>query len=90
MKIIKTRPIDGKEYRMFQITVFSGTPNEQTVTVAEESLNETIERFIVEDRYHEVRDIDEAHAYYVPQEIADDETEWEIIDSIESIMREDL
>ena len=89
MKTIKVI-IDGKEYRMFEITVFKGTEKEQQVTVAEESLNKAIENMIGQERYHEVKDIDEKFSYYVPQEIADDETEFEITDSIESVMREDI
>lgn len=89
METIKVT-IDGKEFRMFKITVFKGTENEQEILVAEEALNTTIEKLIENERYHEVKDIDRKYCYYVPQEIADDEIEFEIVDSIESVMIEDL
>lgn len=82
--------IGKQEYRLFEITVFKGTAHQQTIIVAEERLNERIEKAIQQERYHEVQKIDERCSYWVPQEIADDELETEIVDSIESVMREDL
>lgn len=89
MEIIKVK-IGKKEYRLFEITVFQGTEHEQTVTVAEERLNRRIEQAIQREQYHKVSHIDEMYGYWLPQDIADDGTEAEIIDSIESVMREDL
>lgn len=89
MDIIKVK-IGKKEYRMFEITVFQGTEHEQSVTVAEERLNRRIEQAIQMEQYHKVSHIDEMYGYWLPQDIADDESEAEIIDSIESVMREDL
>ncbi|MBQ8482808.1 MAG: hypothetical protein IJ504_00725 [Bacteroidales bacterium] len=86
----QTRTIDGHEYRLFEIVVFKNSKDEKTITVAEEALNQKIDEMIDKGRYDEVRDIDDMYHYYVPQEIADDETEWEIVDSIESIMMEEL
>lgn len=85
-----TVEINGVEYRLFEITVFKDTPNEATIIVAEERLNKKIESMIFIEQYHKVRDIDQMYGYYLPQEIADDECEFEMVDSIESVMREDL
>lgn len=89
MKIIKVT-IGRTTYRLFEITVFKGTSHEQTLCVAEEKLNRKVERTIREEQYHKVEDIDRMYGYWVPQDIADDELETEIVDSIESVMREDL
>lgn len=85
-----TVQIDGVGYSLFEITVFKGTGKEQTILVAEERLNDKIEQLIEQDRYQEVKKIDDMYGYWVPQEIADDECEFEIVDSIESVMREDI
>ena len=82
--------IDKDEFVLFEITVFQGTPNESTILVAEERLNDKIEQLIKQNRYHEVKELDDMYHYWVPQEIADDECEFEIVDSIESVMLEDL
>lgn len=83
---IKKINIDGNEYRLFKITVFKNTQYEQDILVAEEKLNSKIMEYIEKNRYQELKNIDETYSYYVPQEIADDEVEHEIIDSIESVM----
>ena len=85
-----TVQIDGVSYSLFEITVFKGTGKEQTILVAEERLNDKIEQLIEQDRYQEVKKIDDMYGYWVPQEIADDECVFEIVDSIESVMREDI
>lgn len=88
MNIIKIK-IDHNEYRIFDIVLFKGTDMEQPVMVAEEALNSKIEQYIEKEQYHKVSHIDNMYNYYVPQDIADDETEFEIVDSIESVARED-
>ena len=89
MQILKVK-IGKKEYRLFEIVVFKNTKHEQTVMVAEERLNRRIEQAINQEQYHKVQKIDDLFGYWVPQDIANDEIETEIIDSIESVMREDL
>lgn len=89
MQILKIK-IGKKEYRLFEIVVFKGTKHEQTVMVAEERLNRRIEQAIQQERYMDVMNIDDLYGYWVPQDIANEEIETEIIDSIESVMREDL
>ena len=85
-----TVTIDSLEYSLFEMTVFKGTHHEQTITAAEERLNNKVEEMIEQDRYHEVQLIDESYGYWIPQDIADEGIESEIIDCIESVMREDL
>ena len=89
MQILKVK-IGKKEYRLFEIVVFKNTKHEQTVMVADERLNRRIEQAINQEQYHKVQNIDDLFGYWVPQDIANDEIETEIIDSIESVMREDL
>lgn len=83
-----TVKIREEDYYLFEITVFKDTPNQKTILVAEERLEERIRKAIEQEDDQSVKDIDGMYEYYVPQEIADDEQEWEIIDSIESVMRD--
>ena len=83
-----TVKIREEDYFLFEITVFKDTPNQKTILVAEERLEERIRKAIEQEDHQSVKDIDEMYEYYVPQEIADDGQEWEIIDSIESVMRD--
>lgn len=89
MNIHKAK-IGNSEFRLFEIVVFKGTRNERTVLVAEERLDKKIESMIKKGQYHHVKDIDDKYNYWVPQDIADDECEFEIVDSIESVMWEDI
>lgn len=89
MNIHKAK-IGNSEFRLFEIIVFKGTRNERTVLVAEEKLDKKIESMIKKGQYHHVKEIDDKYNYWVPQDIADDECEFEIVDSIESVMWEDI
>lgn len=83
-----TVKIREEDYLLFEITVFKNTPNQKTILVAEERLEERIRKAIEQEDHQSVEDIDGMYEYYVPQEIADDAQEWEIIDSIESVMKD--
>lgn len=83
-----TVKIREEDYFLFEITIFKDTPNQKTILVAEERLEERIRKAIEQEDHQSVKDIDGMYEYYVPQEIADDAQEWEIIDSIESVMRD--
>ena len=75
----------GEDYLLFRFIAFQGTPREETVTVAENRLNALIEKRIDENRYPEVRAVDEMYGYYLPEEV-DINDEHEIRESIESVM----
>lgn len=77
----------GRAYKLFRFVACPGTPQEQTVTVAEHKLNALIEKRIRQERYHEVREVDEMYGYYLPREI-DTNDEREIRESIEDIVSE--
>ena len=82
METIKIR-IDGRDYEMYSLTILG-----REVTVASYRLNRKIEDMIDRGRYNEVEHIDSMYGYYLPKEV-DHTDEFEIRDSIESVMRED-
>jgi hypothetical protein len=82
METIKIK-IDGREYEMYSLTILG-----REVTVASYQLNQKIESLIDRGRYNEVEHIDSMYEYYLPKEV-DHTDEFEIRDSIESVMRED-
>lgn len=71
--------IDGKEYKMFTLDIFDSPTN-----VASYDLNAKIEEMIEQERYHEIRHIDELYGYYLPQEV-DETDEREVRESIEDV-----
>lgn len=74
-----------RPYTLFRFTAFPGTPKQQTVTVAEYKLNALIERRIEQERYPEVREVDEMYSYFLPKEI-DVNDDREIRESIEDVI----
>jgi hypothetical protein len=74
--------IDGKTYKMFELNIL-GTPT----MVASYDLNEKLNEMIEQERYHEIRHIDEMYGYYLPQEV-DETDEREMIESIEDVIDE--
>lgn len=74
--------IDGKTYKMFELNIL-GTPT----MVASYDLNEKLNEMIEQERYHEIRHIDEMYGYYLPQEV-DETDEKEMIESIEDVIDE--
>lgn len=84
MEITKVT-IGTETFRIFEVTLFAGTPNEVIVPAAEEKLDALIQEKIESDRYHEVQTIDETYSYVVPQVIADSEDEALITVSIEDV-----
>ena len=83
MEIIKVK-IDGRVYELYSLTILG-----KEVTVASYKLNRKLEKMIEQERYHEIKHIDEMYDYFLPKEV-DHTDENEIRDSIESVMREDL
>lgn len=81
MKILEF-VIDGKTYKMFELNIL-GTPT----MVASYDLNEKLDEMIEQERYHEIRHIDEMYGYYLPQEV-DETDEREMIESIEDVIDE--
>lgn len=77
----------GRPYILIRFKAFLGTDKETEVTVAECKLNALIEKRIKQERYHEVRKVDEMYGYYLPKEV-DINDDREVRDSIESVMRE--
>lgn len=75
--------IDGRNYKMFTLNIL-GKP----MKVASYALNRKIDKMIEQERYHEVRHIDEQYGYYLPKEV-DETDEREMIESIEDVVRED-
>lgn len=75
--------IDGRNYKMFTLNIL-GKP----MKVASYVLNRKIDKMIEQERYHEVRHIDEQYGYYLPKEV-DETDEREMIESIEDVARED-
>lgn len=71
--------IDGKEYKMFTLDILDTPTN-----VASYDLNAKIEEMIEQERYHEIRHIDELYGYYLPQEV-DETDEREVRESIEDV-----
>jgi hypothetical protein len=76
---IKTFIIDKKKYKMFILPILG-----KQTHVASYALNRKIEKMIEQDRWHEVRDIDNLYEYYLPKEV-DETDEREIIESIEDV-----
>ena len=76
----------GRPYILIRFKAFPGTDKETEVTVAEHKLNALIEKRIKQERYHEVRKVDEMYGYYLPKEV-DINDDREVRDSIESVMR---
>ena len=74
--------IDGKTYKMFELNILV-TPT----MVASYDLNEKLNEMIEQERYHEIRHIDEMYGYYLPQEV-DETDEREMIESIEDVIDE--
>lgn len=74
-----TYTIDGKEYKMFTLDILDAPTN-----VASYDLNAKIEEMIEQERYHEIRHIDELYGYYLPQEV-DETDEREVRESIEDV-----
>lgn len=72
--------INGREFRLFYVTI-----EDREICVAEERLNTFIEECIFFNKYHFVEKIDNMFEYYIPQDIADEENEQEILISIKSI-----
>ena len=83
MEIIKVK-IGGREYELYSLTILG-----KQVTVASYKLNRKLEKMIEQERYHEIKHIDEMYDYFLPKDV-DHTDEYEIRDSIESVMREDL
>lgn len=77
--------LDGKEYRLFDITLHNG----KSLVVAEEALEMHIQRMIEMEQYHKVRRVDEMYGYWIPQEVADGECEEDIVESIEDVYEEE-
>lgn len=76
--------IEGKEYKLYDITFYAGTDLEQKVTAAEEALENLIYGCIMEDGCdEELLEIDKMYNYYVPEGITDDD---EIIESIGDVV----
>jgi hypothetical protein len=71
--------IDGKQYKMFTLLICGDYMN-----VASYELDEKIVDMITEDRYHEVRHIDEMCGYYVDENI--EENEKDIREHIEDVI----
>ena len=67
---------------MFELNIL-GTPT----MVASYDLNEKLNEMIEQERYHEIRHIDEMYGYYLPQEV-DETDEREMIESIEDVIDE--
>lgn len=84
--VITKIEIDGVQYRIFEdVVLFPRTKNEVSVNVAEQALDNCIMQKIDNEKYHEVRGVDETYGYVVDQEIADSENEDDIRESIEDI-----
>lgn len=83
MEIIKVK-IDGREYELYSLNILG-----RDVTVASYKLNRKLDKMIEQERYHEIKHIDDMYYYFLPKEV-DHTDEDEIRDSIESVMREDL
>ena len=76
---ILTFKIDQKDYKMFVLPILGKPTN-----VASYDLNKKIDKMIEQDRWHEVRDIDNMYCYYLPKEV-DETNEREMIESIEDV-----
>lgn len=81
MKIID-KYINGHIFKLFEISI-----GHQVLIVAEERLNQYIEKCIENNEYvDEIVDIDSLYSYYIPQEIADTLNEEEIVASIKDVI----
>lgn len=81
MKIID-KHINGHIFKLFEISI-----GHQVLIVAEERLNQYIEKCIENNEYvDEIVDIDSLYSYYIPQEIADTLNEEEIVASIKDVI----
>lgn len=74
--------IDRRKYKMFVLPIFGKPTN-----VASYALNRKIERMIEQERWLEVKHIDDMYYYYLPKEV-DDTDEREMIESIEDVARD--
>ena len=81
---VETIELDGKEYRLFHLTLFAGTDKETEETVAEYALNAKIEEMIENEDYSECRGIDERYGYYLPKEVDTNDVD-SMIESIEDV-----
>lgn len=77
--------IDSQEYRLFEVNIGNGI----VVTCAEEKLDNKIQEKIEQERYHEIRHIDEMYGYVIPQDVLDTNDEQDIIDSIVDVYEEE-
>ena len=74
-----TFTIDRRKYKMFVLPILGKPTN-----VATYALNCKIEKMIKQDRWNEVKHIDDMYQYYLPQEV-DETDEREMIESIEDV-----
>ena len=72
--------IDGQPYRMLTLEIKGELTN-----VATHSLNKKLNEMIEQERYHEIKYIDEMYGYYLPEEV-DETDEREVRESIEDVM----
>ena len=80
--ICQTFEIDGEPYLMFNLEIKG-----KRINVGSFGLEEKISEMIDQERYEEVRHIDEMYSYYVPKEV-DETSEQDVRDSIESVYEE--
>ena len=74
-----TFTIDRRKYKMFVLPILGKPTN-----VASYALNRKIEKMIEQDRWFEVKHIDDMYQYYLPKEV-DETDEREMIESIEDV-----
>lgn len=74
--------IDGKKYKIFNLLICG-----KYLNVASYELESKMQQMIENERYHEVRHIDELYRYSLPLEV-DESNEDEIRESIEDVYEE--
>ena len=72
--------IDGQPYRMLTLEIKGELTN-----VATHSLHKKLSEMVEQERYHEIKYIDDMYGYYLPEEV-DETDEREVRESIEDVM----